>query len=457
MFLSSLPFASVRAPSSVARPKRNWKSRAVLCGALLTVLTLAACAAPQRPAPPVTTAPTPEAPDTSRWLNPRHLDSVDPVRVALLLPLQSGDPSVRQLAQTMLDAAQLALFDQSGRNFVLMPKDTDGTAASAAAAAREAIDQGAEMILGPLFAQSVGVVAHPARARNIPVRAFSTDISVAGDGVYLLSFQPENEVRTVTQYAASQGANGFAALIPEGAYGQRVADVYRDSVAQNGGYITSMEIYPRQVSLVEGAVRRLVRSPGTLAGLEEEKQRLRDAGDEASMQALERLESDNAFVGAGFDAVLIPEEGNLLRSLAPLLAYYGVNTRRVRLLGTGLWDDPDIAREPSLLGGWFAAPAPEMRQAFAISFEQSYGRLPPRVASLAYDGVMLAATLADGPRGARFRQSDITDPNGFFGIDGIFRFTPDGRAERGLAVIEITREGFQVVSPAPTSFQTIGF
>ena len=434
---------------SVARRGLNWKGALALTAALL----LSACAGKE--APPVT-APTPVTPqvDSSRWLTPRHMQG-DVVRVAILLPTGASAPEVRSLAQAMLDAAQLALFDQGSDNFLLMPKDTKGTTEGAAAAAREALDEGAEIILGPLFAQDVAAVAPIARDRNVPVIAFSTDSSVASNGVYLLSFLPDNELDTIARYATSQGLMTYAALIPEGAYGTRVAQLFNQSLSQYGGVLVAQESYPRDTSGVTGPVRRLARDTDRTAAVELEKQRLREAGDEASLQALARLESQRS--GASFQAVLIPEEGNLLRSLAPLLAYNAVDPRRVRYLGTGLWDDPEIAREPSLLGGWFAAPAPEARQSFAMSYRKAYGHMPPRIASLAYDGVMLAATLSDGTRGDRFTRDEITDPNGFFGVDGLFRFLADGRSQRGLAVIEVTREGFQVVNPAPTSFEQLGF
>lgn len=420
------------------------------------VFALAACAV--QPSGTATRGtPQPTATDSSRWLTPRHMTNAEPIRVALLLPLGSEDPGIRGLAQALRDAAELALFDQADESLLLILKDTGGTAQGAAAAARDAIGQGAELILGPLFASSVSAVAPIARAYNVPVVAFSTDISVAGDGTYLLSFQPENELDTVTRYAISQGVLNFAALIPQGQYGTRVAQIFEQSVTRHGGRLVQTEVYERNTSYVVGPVRRLANFAQRSGDLELEKQRLSEAGDEASLQALARLEDVDIWSTPGFDAVLIPEQGNLLRSLAPMLAYYDVDPRRIKFLGTGLWDDPEIVRESSLLGGWFAAPAPETRLAFAESFNQSYGRMPPRIASLAYDAVMLAAILADGSSGRRFTKAAITDPNGFFGIDGLFRFLPDGRAERGLAVIEVTRQGFQVIEPAPTSFETLGF
>jgi ABC-type branched-subunit amino acid transport system substrate-binding protein len=159
----------------------------------------------------------------------------------------------------------------------------------------------------------------------------------------------------------------------------------------------------------------------------------------------------------GFDAVLLPEGGTKLRALAPLLPYSGVNTRSVKVLGTGLWDEPQLGREPSLVHGWFAAPPPEARQKFIERFTAAYGRMPPRIASLGYDAVALAASLADAPPGERFTPDRLSNPNGFSGIDGLFRFDPSGHIERGLAVNEVLTNGVAAVSPAPTSFAPVGF
>jgi len=396
--------------------------------------------------------------DPAGWVQPSYLGGQDPVRVAVLLPFSAQAEQVQSLADAMLGAAELALFDQGSTNVVLMPKDTRGTPTGASAAAQEAIDQGAEIILGPLFSTSVASVAPIARRFDVPVVAFSTDRNVAGDGVYLLSFMPENEIETVTQYARRNGITAFGALYPFGPYGDRVAEAFETSVAGNGGVLVQAEYYERESSQMFEPVKRLTSYAARVSSLETERANLRAAGDEASQAALQRLEQAEVWGSVGFQAVLIPEEGNLLRALAPLLPYYGVDQRAVRFLGTGLWDNPDIVREPSLVGGWFAAPSPDARQAFASNYQNLFGTQPPRISSLAYDAVMLTSTLAsEGARGARFDDNEITNPNGFFGIDGLFRFFPDGSNERGLSIIEVTQDGFKVIEPAPTSFQSPGF
>ncbi len=354
-------------------------------------------------------------------LRPHHMSGREPIRVAMLLPLSAPTKDAQDVAQALLDAAQLAIFDASNPSLLLIPKDTQGSDAGAKAAARQAIDEGAEIILGPLFSSSVAAVTPVATKRGVPVVAFSTDRDVARPGVYLLSFLPEYEVDRITQYAVVSGYSRFAAMIPQTAYGQRVLNAFEQSVVGSAAYLIQTEQYFQSVDAMFEPARRL-------AAIND------------------------------FDAVLLPEGGTNLRGLAPLLPYFDVDPREVKFLGTGLWDDPTLGREPSLVGGWFAAPPPQARTAFAERFESAFGRMPPRIASLGYDSVGLAAALAGQLDSTdRFSEAALTNPNGFTGVDGIFRFLPDGSTERGLAVIEVTPRGFSVIDPAPTTFEQPAF
>lgn len=364
---------------------------------------------------------TDEVPGSEDALSPHHMGGRQPIRVAMLLPLSGSSKDSREVAQSLLDAAQLAIFDASNPNLLLIPKDTQGTAAGAKAAARQAIDEGAEIILGPLFSTSVAAVTPVAQRRGIPVVAFSTDRDVSKPGIYLLSFLPEYEIERITDFAVVNGFSRFAAMIPQTAYGQRVLSAFEQSVTGRAAFLIQTESYHQSV--------------------------------DAMFEPARRLAAINSF-----DAVLLPEGGTNLRGLAPLLPYFDVDPRQVKFLGTGLWDDPTLGREPSLVGGWFAAPPPRARTAFSERFEGAFGRKPPRIASLGYDSIGLTAALAGQlDEIDRFSEAALTNPNGFTGVDGIFRFLPDGSTERGLAVIEVTSNGFKVIDEAPQTFEQPSF
>lgn len=373
---------------------------------------------PPPPPPPPQTALPPKTEEPKPQLTPLTPEGEVPVKVGLLLPL-SGEAA--PLGNALLDAAMMALFDIGDSRLTLLPRDTAGTAEGAAAAAESALQEGAELIIGPLFSHGVSAVAPMARARGINVVSFSTNRNVAGEGVYLIGFVPDQQVRRIVDFAGARGLRRLAVLTPESPYGSTVSLAAEQSAPVSGMAVVQTESFPAGGQDASPAVQRLA----------------------------ERFKVDP------FDALLLAEGGGTLRAVAPLLPYYDVSPSQVKLLGTGLWDDPQLAREPTLIGGWYAAPSPTAGVAFLDRFEQVYGRRPARLASLAYDATALAAVLSQGGGEPRFDAASLGNPNGFAGIDGIFRFGPDGVAERGLAVMEITRTGPRVLDEAPQSFEAL--
>jgi len=331
------------------------------------------------------------------------------VKVALILPL-TAPGNAGATAQSMRNAAEMALAEFNNPDIQLLVKDDGGNAGGAQVAAQQAVAEGAEIILGPLFAQSVGAAGQVARQRGIPVIAFSTDAGVAAPGVYLLSFLPESEVNRVVAYAASQGKRSFAALIPDNAYGTVVQAAFQQAVAAHGGRVVVMERYPLDRALMQNSIQRVA-------------------------QAARQV-----------DAIFIPDGADSISAIVQGLAAAGV---RKQLVGTGLWDDPRLAAEPGAQGGWFAAPDPAGFRAFAGRYRSRYGQDPVRPATLAYDAVSLVAALVKTQGQARFTEATLTNASGFAGIDGVFRFRPDGTNQRGLSVMRVTQNGGQVVSPAP--------
>ncbi len=391
-----------------------------------TMMRPAVLAAPPPPPPaPLILAPPPPPPPPARMDQPNFYRlrntaaGVIPARVALLLPLSSPSADIRGVAEALERAAELAVFDSKANDILLMPRDDGGTPEKAAIAAAKAINDGAEIIIGPLFAQSVTAVAPIARARHIPVIALSSDRSVGGNGVYLLSFQPETEVNRIVSYAARTGHNAFAALVPRTAYGDKVTLAFRDSVMRAGGRVATVQSFEEKAELVGTPARNAAQS--------------------------------------GADSILVGEGGTMLQGIAPALAIGGAASRGVKLLGTGLWDDPSVAQEPLLADGWFAAPPPAAFRAFSDHYRMVFNAPPPRIATLGYDAISLIALLSRGQPFERYTDAVLTDPNGFSGVDGIFRFRSDGSAERGLAILAVSPNGFAVVDPAPKTFPQAGF
>ena len=337
------------------------------------------------------------------------------VKVGLILPL-SGGGNAGVAGNSMKNAAELALAEFRNPDLQLLIKDDAGSAAGAQQGAQQALDEGAEIILGPLFALAVPSVAQLARSRGVPVIAYSTDSTVAGRGVYLLSFLPESDVNRIVDYAASTGKRSFAAMLPQNAYGNVVEAAFKQAVARKGGRIVAFERYGQDRAQMQGPAHNIA-------------------------QAL-----------PGADALLIADDGDVVVQVADALTASGANLKRVQLLGTGLWDNPRVFGSASLQGGFYAAPDPSGFRAFAARYRAKYGQDPVRTATLAYDSVALVAALARTQGGQRFSPEVLTNPSGFAGIDGLFRFHADGTNERGLAVMKVASGGGQIVSPSPKSF-----
>ena len=433
-------------------------------GAVALAAAIAGCSTggPTRPGPVVVRPADPGVGETPRqedraigeaerydrraFVRPPHMEGEEPVRVGLLLPFSADNEAARRVASAMFDAAQLAVFDAGDRNFLLIPKDTRGDAEGAAAAARSALADGAEIILGPLFSESVEAAAHVTRAARVPMIAFSSDLVAAGDGVFLLSFPPELEVSRVTEYAMAQQMTRFGVLAPMTAYGDRVSGAFAEEVFARGGVIVHEERYEQDPDAMLAPAKRLAQYSKEIIPLEMRHGYEGDRSQPANPNA-------EAGFTQGYQAVLMPEQGTLLRALAPLLPYYNVDINRVKILGVSTWNNPRLTREPALRGGWFAAPDPDITRSFEAHYAEAFGSAPPRLASLAYDATLLSARLAATQRRReRFTAEAIADPNGYFGADGLFRLNADGAVERGLAILEIQPGGIQVIDPAPRSF-----
>ena len=401
-----------------ARPRGRAVSRrrAVLAiiGAMIGAV-LSGCTGGTTPGDFISSLSSPSQP-TPQQAAPIGLGSV---KVALILPLSaSGNAAVA--AQSMRNAAEMALAEFKGPDVQLLVKDDAGSAQGAQQAAQQALDEGAAIILGPLFALTVGPVAQVARARNVPVIAFSTDANVAARGVYLLSFLPESDVERIIGFASTQGKRSYAALVPDNAYGTVVEGAFKAAVGRHNGRVVALEHYPLDRAQMQAPARNIA---------------------QASVHA---------------DAIFIPDGADAVPTVVQTLISNGIDTKRVQLLGTGLWEDPQIFSAPALEGAWYAGPDSNKFRDFSARYRSRYGQDPVRTATLAYDAVALVAALVKTQGPQRFSEETLTNVSGFNGIDGLFRFKQDGTNQRGLSVLRVSPTGGQIISPPPKAFPGSG-
>lgn len=361
---------------------------------------------PKAPPPPTPTGPArPTGPDTTQGLptdTMRH-------RVALLVPMSGPNAGV---GQSIANATTLALLDTKADKVRITTYDTN---LGAAAAANRAVAEGNKLILGPLLAEDARAVGPIAARANVPVISFSNDTGVAGSGVYIMGYNPNQSIERVVGYAREKGLSRFAALIPRGTYGERSGNALLRTVEQAGGTVVSMETFDRTPASMTAAVRKLQAS-------------------------------------SSYDALLIADSGRVALQVAPIVRKNGGAT--ARLLGTELWNtDTSLAASPILRGAWFASVSDALYNQLAAKYRARFGSAPFRLSSLGYDAVLLTVRIArDWQPGSPFPAARLRDASGFAGIDGAFRFERSGVAERALEVTEIGAGALTVVDAAPRSF-----
>jgi ABC-type branched-subunit amino acid transport system substrate-binding protein len=387
------------------------------------LLTVAACGASKVLKPPATTQAVPTTPTQPGQPAPEPFD--DYIKVGLLLPL-SGDNAA--LGESLLQAAQMALFEAPDNNVALIVRDTGDSPFGAAEAAKSAVRDGAELLLGPVFGASVKAVSPVADATGINVVSFSTDRSIARPGVFVMGILPNLQVQRAVGYASRQGLQRIAALLPQSAYGQTIRDALQAAARTSGAQIVRVDFYDPRVADASPAVSQL-----------------------------------GQFIASGgvVDALLVPEGDERLDGIVSQFSGFGIDPLKVRLLGSTLWlgatpwSGARVAANPALSGSWFVAAPMDRWSDFQKRFRAAYGSDPEPRASIAYDATLLAILLAGGSNGPDFSTTALTDPAGFAGVDGIFRFNGNGTVERGLAIMEV-RDGFvDAREPAPESFDQV--
>lgn len=394
------------------------------------------------------------------------------IAIGVLLPFSDPRDDIQSIATDMHRAVQLALFDMGIKNIVLIIKDTQGTPEGAEFAAREALREGAEILIGPVFSSSIGPVAALAKEAAVPILAFSNDQSVRYEGVWLLGILPEQNIDYIISETVSQGLTRFAVLLPQNDLGERLFSVIPDIIGRYGGELVEMEVYPQAAQSMFDPVQRLAHFDARKAAYDVEKTRILglakaiapEPKDEASLMREIRktapalytqytaLGKNETLGEIPYDVVLMPEGGLALRNLAPLLPYFDVDPKLVKFIGSHFWDDPNLRKEPPLQGGWFAAPDPAGWNLFREKYKKQFGQTPARISTIAYDALSLAGALISSEPEAPFSYASLMRANGFKGIDGIFRLLPDGTNQRGFAIQQIGKRKNKILSKAPLTF-----
>lgn len=380
--------------------------------ALFGAAALAGCqtVVPRGPAEPLDRpAPVRQAPVQAPRVDAGIPQDTLRQRVALLVPLTGANAGV---GQSIANATQLAVLDTKSDRIRITSYDTNQGAANAA---QRALADGNRLILGPLLSEDVRTVAPIARRAGVPLISFSNDASVAGNGTYVLGYAPAQSIERIVDYARGRGIAEFAALVPNGLYGDRASTALLRAVEDAGGQVVSLQTYDRAAGSLSAAITRMARN-------------------------------------SPYRAVLIADSGATAAVAVPIIRKNG--GQAAQILGTDLWNsDSAVASAPALNGAWFASVSDGLYRQYAAKYRARFGTAPYRLSSLGYDAVLLTVRIMrEWPIGTPFPQDRLGDRGGFAGIDGAFRFSAEGVAERALEVQEIRSGTIAVISPAPTGF-----
>ena len=348
------------------------------------------------------------------------VNATQTVKVAVLAPVTASNAGAASLGRALVNAAKLAERDlRRSTKIELMVFDTGGNAGRASAAASKAIAQGAKIILGPLFSANTKAVGAVAAARDVKVIAFSTDSAVAGDPVYLSGFLPEMEARRVIGYARSRGIRATGIFYPQSPLGEVALRGARHAAGSNLVATTSFD------RTAEG----IVNGARTFA---------------------DQVRSSGA-VG-----LLVADSGRGLIFAVDQLGENGLTGEQYRYLGLGGWNSRATLSSIKLRNAWFPAPDPSAMQRFVSRYSSRYGTVPPPLAVLGYDAVLIVGQLlqdaAASGSNQPFSTAALTRGQGFRGAVGAIRFTRSGLGQRGMAILEVGDSEFDVVDPAPRSF-----
>ena len=329
--------------------------------------------------------------------------------VAILLPL-SG--KLAEIGKPMLRAAQLSLSVPGSP--VLIVKDTAGAPDKAEEAARDAIAQGAKMILGPVTAGETARVASVARAARIPVLAFTNDQTQSQPGVWTLGITPGQQVRRLMAAALQAGHGPVAALLPDNDFGKAMADELNRSAAVNHQAPPFIRMHGPGKASIDSVVNELAGTGGA-----------------------DQLPP--------YGSIMLAATGNDLKLFAAAFSAAHIDRSTVQILGPGLWIDP-ASGSSALTGAWFAVPDPAARQQLIKDYTAKYKVAPPPRADLAHDAASIARVLsAQG----RMSTGGLTQAAGFTGVDGWLGLMPDGQVRRGLALFRVDRQKPTRIADAP--------
>lgn len=347
------------------------------------------------------------------------------VQVALLVPAGSGQASDALLAKSLENAARMAMADLSNVQVDLRVYQTAGSPAQAAAQAQKAVAEGAQVILGPVFAQEANAAGVAVAPTGVNVLSFSNNPDIAGNNVFVLGSTFDNTAKRLAAFAVKQGKGKVMIVHDRNTAGDLGKAAIDRGVRAAGGSVVAVGSYEFSQNGVVGAAPTIAKTA-------------RDTGAQS--------------------VFLTADSAGALPLVSQLLADNGLSAANAQFIGLTRWDIPTATLGlPGVQGGWFALPDPALYAQFQSRYSAAYGEPPHPIAGLAYDGIAAVGALTRSGLKGPLPKASLTQGAGFVGVNGIFRLRSDGHNERGLAIAQIKGGQATIIDSAPRSFAGPGF
>jgi len=364
------------------------------------------------------------------------------IPIALLLPLSGKQ---KDLGQSLANAATIALFENDiNNNIELVLIDSKETPEDAKKAFSEVINRKIKVVIGPVFSSSSETIAKDAIQNKITVISLSNNQELSHKvnnegGLFLAGLMPETQIDKIVNYSLDQEKYNFAIIAPNNQYGNTITTIFKKIVKDRDANFITAEFYKNSED-IDRVVNRVIKSFSIPAKLKAKKGAVINESDRTYPQV-----------------IFIPESGKILSKIVASINRQNIDERNFQIAGTNQWDDISTLNDRNLLGGWFAAPQNEKFRNFEKTYYQNFGKFPPRISAIAYDMVAAVVNLTitnneQTPKLSDFINYQPAPQNGFNGIDGQFRFLPNGLIQRNLAVLKVSSGRFEVIDQPAEQF-----
>ncbi len=361
------------------------------------------------------------------------------VQVALFLPFSGKN---KELGWNIFNAATLSLFaNDMNNNVELVMVDSKDTPAEAAQAFKEIVNRKIKIVIGPVFSSAIEAIENDVKRNEITVISLSNNQQLAdkmygNGGIFIAGMIPEMQIDKIVSFALDKGKFSFAIIAPNNQYGTTIHSIFKEVVKNRDATLVTAEFYENgSDKTIDRVVNRVINS-FTLSS------RITRAKNKKNLVV---TESDKIYP----QVIMVPESGKVLSKIAASIKNQNGDERNFKIIGTSQWDDISTVNDPNLVGSWFAAPENKKFREFEKSYFEICHKQPVRVSSLVYDAVALVSKMVDYrngeiPTAKNFVEQTNPPKNGFEGIDGLFRFLPNGLVQRNLAVLQVGNGKFEI-------------